>query len=69
MATQSFAKNFGLYNERIGNLTIVTNSLKELPEMKSQLTLIIRGMYSNPPSHGARIVSTVLNDPELFQQW
>ena len=37
--------------------------------MKSQLTLIVRGMYSNPPNHGARIVSSVLNNPELYEQW
>lgn len=37
--------------------------------MLSQVTIIVRGLYSNPPSHGSSIVSTVLNDPELFQEW
>ncbi|KAJ8681887.1 hypothetical protein QAD02_017679 [Eretmocerus hayati] len=69
ICTQSFAKNFGLYNERVGNFVLVTNSAKEIPEMKSQLTLIVRGMYSNPPNHGARVVSTVLNDSQLYEQW
>jgi aspartate aminotransferase len=69
ICTQSFAKNFGLYNERAGNFVLVSNSTKLIPEMKSQLTLIIRGMYSNPPNHGAKIVSTVLNDPKLYEQW
>ncbi|XP_020284658.1 probable aspartate aminotransferase, cytoplasmic [Pseudomyrmex gracilis] len=69
VATQSFAKNFGLYNERIGNLVFVMSDIKELVQAKSQLTLIVRGMYSNPPNHGARIVATVLRNPELFEEW
>ena len=67
--SQSFSKNFGLYNERAGNLTLVTSDPANLERIKSQLTLIIRAMYSNPPSHGARIVATVLNNPELYQEW
>lgn len=66
---QSFAKNFGLYNERAGNLVVVMNDTQEIAQAKSQLTLIVRGMYSNPPNHGARVVMTVLKDPELFEQW
>ena len=69
ICTQSFAKNFGLYNERVGNMVIVLKSTKEIIEVKSQITLIIRGMYSNPPNHGARIVATVLRNPDLFVQW
>ncbi|EFN68664.1 Aspartate aminotransferase, cytoplasmic [Camponotus floridanus] len=69
ICTQSFAKNFGLYNERIGNIVFVLADTKELVEVKSQLTLIIRGMYSNPPNHGARIVATVLKNPELYEEW
>ncbi|KAL0106579.1 hypothetical protein PUN28_016344 [Cardiocondyla obscurior] len=69
ICTQSFAKNFGLYNERVGNAVFVLNDTKEVVEIKSQLTLIIRGMYSNPPNHGARIVATVLRNPELFEEW
>ncbi|CAB0033018.1 unnamed protein product [Trichogramma brassicae] len=69
ICTQSFAKNFGLYNERVGNFVLVSNTTKQIPEMKSQLTLIVRGMYSNPPNHGARVVSTVLNNPELYEEW
>ncbi|KAK4879870.1 hypothetical protein RN001_008016 [Aquatica leii] len=67
--TQSFAKNFGLYNERIGNLTVVMNDSEFVLTTKSQFTLVIRGMYSNPPSHGANIVANVLNNPSLFEQW
>ncbi|XP_059485108.1 aspartate aminotransferase, cytoplasmic [Neocloeon triangulifer] len=66
---QSFAKNFGLYNERAGNLTVVVNDASTIAPSKSQLTLLVRGMYSNPPNHGARVISTVLNTPELCDEW
>lgn len=56
-------------DERIGNLTFVVGDQKMVAPIKSQVTLIIRGMYSNPPSHGARIVAGVLNDPELYEEW
>jgi len=68
--SQSFSKNFGLYNERAGNLTIVlSESGQQVDNFKSQMTLIIRAMYSNPPSHGARIVDTVMKDPDMYQEW
>jgi len=67
--SQSFSKNFGLYNERAGNLTVVLSDSSSVPAFKSQMTLIIRAMYSNPPAHGCRIVDTVLKAPELFQEW
>ncbi|XKL59072.1 hypothetical protein PGB90_000088 [Kerria lacca] len=66
---QSFAKNFGLYNERIGNLTVITNNKEAIPILKSQFQIIVRGMYSNPPCHGARIVSTILNNSKYFEEW
>lgn len=69
ICTQSFAKNFGLYNERVGNMVVVMSDTKEAVQFQSQVTLIIRGMYSNPPNHGARIVSTVLNNPDLCEEW
>ncbi|KAJ9584283.1 hypothetical protein L9F63_021379, partial [Diploptera punctata] len=69
VCAQSFAKNFGLYNERVGNLTVVVKDISVLAAVKSQLTLIVRGMYSNPPNHGGRIVSTVLNSPQLYEEW
>jgi len=67
--SQSFSKNFGLYNERAGNLTVVMKDQSNMVNFKSQLTLIIRAMYSNPPAHGARIVDTVLADTELYKEW
>ncbi|CAG9136422.1 unnamed protein product [Plutella xylostella] len=69
VCAQSYAKNFGLYNERVGNLTFVLASSKQVAPVKSQLTWIVRGMYSNPPAHGARVVATVLNNPALFDEW
>lgn len=66
---QSYAKNFGLYGERVGNLTIVHKDAKTTAAVKSQLTLIVRAMYSNPPAFGARIVDTVLNTPALHAEW
>ncbi|KAK9870697.1 hypothetical protein WA026_008269 [Henosepilachna vigintioctopunctata] len=69
VVAQSFAKNFGLYNERIGNLTVVVKDPAFIPHIKSQFTLVIRGMYSNPPSHGARIIAYILNNPDLYEQW
>jgi len=65
----SFAKNFGLYNERVGCLTVVTSDPKLNNKMIGQFELIVRAMYSNPPNHGARIVSTILNDPALHALW
>jgi len=69
IACQSFAKNFGLYNERCGNLALVMKDPATLTKVRSQITLIVRHMYSNPPHHGARIVATVLNNPALRQEW
>jgi len=69
MATQSFAKNFGLYNERVGNLVLLVADPAVVSPMRSQITLLVRGSYSNPPNHGARVVSSVLNDPALFEEW
>lgn len=67
--SQSFAKNFGLYGERIGTLSIVTNSKEEAINVNSQLLLLVRAMYSSPPIHGARLVAEILKDPILRSQW
>eukprot|EP00985_Skeletonema_marinoi_P014519 scaffold7359_cov78-Skeletonema_marinoi.AAC.1 len=66
---QSFAKNFGLYGERTGTLSVVCNSLEERSAVMSQLKLIIRPMYSSPPIHGSSIVKTVLTDEELTAEY
>ncbi|KIW01168.1 uncharacterized protein PV09_07453 [Verruconis gallopava] len=66
---QSFAKNMGLYGERVGAFSVVTASAEEKKRVDSQIKILVRPMYSNPPIHGARIASTVLNDEKLNKQW
>jgi len=67
--SQSFAKNFGLYGERVGALSFLTEDAKQAEAVESQLKILVRPQYSNPPITGARIVATVLGDPALNQQW
>lgn len=66
---QSFSKNFGLYGHRVGALSVVCANEDEAKRVVSQLKMVIRPMYSNPPRHGARIVSTILSDPKLKQDF
>lgn len=66
---QSFAKNMGLYGERAGAFTVVTDSKEEADRVMSQIKILIRPMYSNPPVHGARIVTEILSDAELKKEW
>ena len=65
----SFSKNFGLYGERVGGLTVVSTSDEASAAMQTQVKTIIRRMYSNPPTHGAAIVNTVLSDQTLRASW
>lgn len=69
LATQSFAKNFGLYGERVGALHVVTASAEETEKVLSQLLIVIRPMYSNPPVYGSRVIEVALSDAELTAQW
>ncbi|CAM9546945.1 unnamed protein product [Laminaria digitata] len=66
---QSFAKNFGLYGERIGALSVVCNDADEAARVASQLKLVIRPMYSSPPVYGARLVAEILSDEALSEEW
>lgn len=66
---QSFAKNMGLYGERVGALTLLCSSSDEMERCLSQLKILIRATYSNPPIHGARIATEILSDSVLHQQW
>ncbi|KAH9821409.1 Aspartate aminotransferase, mitochondrial [Teratosphaeria destructans] len=66
---QSFAKNMGLYGERVGAFSIVCSTPEEKARVDSQIKILVRPLYSNPPVHGARIASTILNDKALNQQW
>ena len=67
--SQSFAKNMGLYGERVGAFSLITADPEEKARVDSQLKIVIRPMYSNPPVHGARIANTILSSPELYSQW
>ncbi|KAK3698929.1 aspartate transaminase aat1 [Vermiconidia calcicola] len=66
---QSFAKNMGLYGERVGAFSIVCMSQEEKARVDSQIKILVRPLYSNPPVHGARVASTILNDSALNKQW
>lgn len=69
LITQSFAKNMGLYGERVGSFTLLCKDTEEADRCLSQLKVIIRSIYSSPPLHGARIATEVLSDEKLRQQW
>ena len=65
----SFSKSFSLYGERVGALSVVCASKDEMTRVLSQLKIVIRTNYSNPPTHGAQIVATVLTTPALRSMW
>lgn len=67
--SSSFSKNFSLYGERVGALSLVTGSRDEAERVLSQLKRVIRTNYSNPPTHGAALVADVLASGELRAQW
>jgi aromatic-amino-acid transaminase len=67
--SSSFSKSFSLYGERVGALSIVTASKDEAGRVLSQAKRVIRTNYSNPPTHGATVVASVLNSPELRALW
>jgi len=69
LITTSCSKNFGLYNERIGALSVVAAEPEHCNNVFSQACNCIRANYSNPPAHGAAIVTTILSDQALRQQW
>ncbi|ODV64924.1 PLP-dependent transferase [Hyphopichia burtonii NRRL Y-1933] len=66
---QSFAKNMGLYGERIGSISIVTESSEQSVAIESQLKKLIRPIYSNPPIHGSKIVETIFSNENLYNSW
>ena len=65
----SFSKSFSLYGERVGALSVLCQNKDEAARVLSQLKLVIRTNYSNPPIHGAQVAATVLNTPELRALW
>jgi aromatic-amino-acid transaminase len=69
LVSTSFSKSFSLYGERVGALSVVCADRDEAARVLSQLKIMIRTNYSNPPIHGAKIVATVLQSAELRAQW
>lgn len=67
--SSSFSKSFSLYGERVGALTVITKDKDETQRVTSQIKRVIRTNYSNPPTHGASVVATILGSPELRQMW
>lgn len=65
----SFSKNFGLYAERVGALSVVNADSKEATATLSQVKRIVRTIYSNPPLRGGKIVHTVLSDSHMRKEW
>ncbi|MEG0922210.1 MAG: amino acid aminotransferase [Comamonas sp.] len=65
----SFSKSFSLYGERVGALSVVASDKDEAARVLSQLKIVIRTNYSNPPTHGGAVVAAVLNNPELHALW
>ena len=69
LIASSFSKNFGLYNERVGVLTVVCKDIETASRVFSQLKISVRTAISNPPAHGEKIVTTILSTPQLRQEW
>ena len=69
LVSSSFSKSFSLYGERVGALSVVAQDKDEAARLLSQLKRLVRTNYSNPPTHGGTVVSTVLNTPELRATW
>ena len=65
----SFSKSFSLYGERVGGLSVLCADKEEAGRVLSQLKIVIRTNYSNPPIHGGAVVAAVLNNPELRAMW
>jgi aromatic-amino-acid transaminase len=69
LVSTSFSKSFSLYGERVGALSVLCEDAQEAQRVLSQLKIMIRTNYSNPPIHGGAVVAEVLNTPALRQIW
>jgi len=69
LVATSFSKSFSLYGERVGALSVLCQSADEAARVLSQLKIVIRTNYSNPPTHGGALVAAVLQSPELRLLW
>jgi aromatic-amino-acid transaminase len=65
----SFSKSLSLYGERVGALSVLCQDKEEAGRVLSQLKIVIRTNYSNPPTHGGQVAATILNTPELRKLW
>ncbi|WIA08502.1 hypothetical protein OEZ85_007936 [Tetradesmus obliquus] len=69
MVAQSYSKNLGLYGERVGALNVVLSDADAAKSVLSQLKRLARAIWSNPPTHGARIAAEVVGDADMFELW
>ena len=69
LVASSFSKNFSLYDERVGALSIVGATREEAVTLLSHAKAAVRANYSNPPAHGGEVVATILADPTLRARW
>ncbi|KAG0189726.1 hypothetical protein DFQ28_003049 [Apophysomyces sp. BC1034] len=69
LVANSFSKNFSLYGERCGGLSVVCRSADEATRVLGQLSSAVRANYSTPPTHGAQVVHEVLTTPALRASW
>lgn len=69
LVASSCSKNFGLYGERVGLLSILCEHKGSVQPIASQVKQLIRSNYSNPPRHGAQVVATILSSPDLKKAW
>ena len=69
LVTSSCSKNFGLYRERTGALIVRADNVEKLIDIRSQLALLARNLWSTPPAHGAAVVAEILGDAELKALW
>lgn len=67
--SQSFAKNMGLYGERVGAFSVVAKDAEEKARVDSQLKIIVRPLYSNPPLYGARLAAEIMTNDGLYNEW
>jgi len=69
LLSQSYSKNMGLYGERTGAFTVVCKDKDEAARVESQIKILVRPLYSNPPRHGARIVTEILTNEAIRAEW
>ncbi|UVL30906.1 amino acid aminotransferase [Pseudomonas donghuensis] len=69
LITSSCSKNFGLYRDRTGALLVCSHDAEKLLDVRSQLALLARNLWSTPPDHGAAVVAQILGDADLKRLW